>query len=345
MRTLPAMTVAATLAFASTALADGKPTVVLVHGAFAGSSSWNGVVTELEKNDYRTVAAVNPLRSVAGDAAVVASRLDRRAGRPGGPFLWRTGHYGSGEQGEERQGAGLCGCLLAGCRRVQPVAFLHVARQHPGGGADAGYSAGRRHRSLHSTGEFPYAVRGRRSCIGGRADGGHAAPRNTGGTGGAFRQGLVADDSFLRNLRVRGPDHPAGHHEAHGGARPFREDHRDRRCLACADGFPSGRGRRALAFISTEIHRQFKPMWHKGSEGEKVRAARTITGLFEILADRQVGDFLFGEQPSVADFYLFVMLLWAERFGIDVPLRLADLRARLLDRAAVRTAMRHENLI
>jgi hypothetical protein len=40
-----------------------------------------------------------------------------------------------------------------------------------------------------------------------------------------------------------------------------------------------------------------------------------------------------------------VMLLWAERFGIDVPLRLADLRARLLDRAAVRTAMRHENLI
>lgn len=101
----------------------------------------------------------------------------------------------------------------------------------------------------------------------------------------------------------------------------------------------------ALAFISTEIHRQFKPMWHAGGEGEKARAARTITGLFGMLADGQAGDFLFGEKPGVADFYLFVMLLWAERFGVDVPLPLADLRARLRQRPAVQNAMQNEGLI
>jgi pimeloyl-ACP methyl ester carboxylesterase len=49
-----------------------KPTVVLVHGAFADSSSWNGVTRILQKDGYRVVAAANPLRSVSGDAAYVS---------------------------------------------------------------------------------------------------------------------------------------------------------------------------------------------------------------------------------------------------------------------------------
>ncbi len=53
-----------------------RPTVVLVHGAFADSSSWNGVVGILEKDGYRVVAAANPLRSVSGDAAYVSSLID-----------------------------------------------------------------------------------------------------------------------------------------------------------------------------------------------------------------------------------------------------------------------------
>lgn len=53
-----------------------KPTVVLVHGAFADSSSWNGVVEILEKDGYRVVAAANPLRSVSGDATYVSSLID-----------------------------------------------------------------------------------------------------------------------------------------------------------------------------------------------------------------------------------------------------------------------------
>jgi pimeloyl-ACP methyl ester carboxylesterase len=53
-----------------------NPTVVLVHGAFADSSSWNGVVGILEKDGYRVVAAANPLRSVSGDATYVSSLID-----------------------------------------------------------------------------------------------------------------------------------------------------------------------------------------------------------------------------------------------------------------------------
>ncbi|WP_422777660.1 alpha/beta fold hydrolase [Pseudomonas mediterranea] len=52
-----------------------KPTVVLVHGAFADASSWNGVVKILEKDGYTVVSAANPLRSVKGDGAAVSALL------------------------------------------------------------------------------------------------------------------------------------------------------------------------------------------------------------------------------------------------------------------------------
>lgn len=53
-----------------------KPTVVLVHGAFADSSSWNGVIPRLEADGYPVIAAPNELRSVATDAANVRSVVD-----------------------------------------------------------------------------------------------------------------------------------------------------------------------------------------------------------------------------------------------------------------------------
>lgn len=50
-----------------------KPTVVLVHGAFADASSWNGVIKILHTRGYVVIAAANPLRSLEGDAASVNS--------------------------------------------------------------------------------------------------------------------------------------------------------------------------------------------------------------------------------------------------------------------------------
>ena len=56
---------------------DGsRPTVVLVHGAFAESASWDGVIARLQGQGYTAVAAANPIRSVAGDAGFLASILD-----------------------------------------------------------------------------------------------------------------------------------------------------------------------------------------------------------------------------------------------------------------------------
>jgi pimeloyl-ACP methyl ester carboxylesterase len=46
-----------------------NPTIILVHGAFAESSSWNDVVAKLTGNGHRVIAYANPLRSIAGDAA------------------------------------------------------------------------------------------------------------------------------------------------------------------------------------------------------------------------------------------------------------------------------------
>jgi pimeloyl-ACP methyl ester carboxylesterase len=53
---------------------DGsQPTIVLVHGAFAESASWNDLIRRLQDQGYTAIAAANPLRSVAGDAESVAS--------------------------------------------------------------------------------------------------------------------------------------------------------------------------------------------------------------------------------------------------------------------------------
>jgi len=60
-------------ALAQTQATSPKPVIVLVHGAFAESSSWDSVIARLEKDGYTVIAAANPLRGVASDAAAVSS--------------------------------------------------------------------------------------------------------------------------------------------------------------------------------------------------------------------------------------------------------------------------------
>ncbi|MEV8214908.1 alpha/beta hydrolase [Leifsonia sp. NPDC077715] len=52
-----------------------KPTVVLVHGAFADSSSWSAEIAGLQSRGYPVVAVANPLRGVASDTAYLQSVL------------------------------------------------------------------------------------------------------------------------------------------------------------------------------------------------------------------------------------------------------------------------------
>ncbi|MFE3703972.1 alpha/beta fold hydrolase [Streptomyces scopuliridis] len=76
----------AALAAPAPALADGassgsggggiaKPTVVLVHGAFADASGWDGVVERLQRDGYPVIAPANPLRGLASDSAYIADVL------------------------------------------------------------------------------------------------------------------------------------------------------------------------------------------------------------------------------------------------------------------------------
>jgi pimeloyl-ACP methyl ester carboxylesterase len=58
----------------------GRPTVVLVHGAFADSSSWNGVIERLQTKGVQVTAPANPLRGLTADSAYLASVLDQMAG-------------------------------------------------------------------------------------------------------------------------------------------------------------------------------------------------------------------------------------------------------------------------
>jgi pimeloyl-ACP methyl ester carboxylesterase len=49
-----------------------KSTVVLVHGAFADSSSWDGVIAALREADLPVIAPPNPLRGIASDARSIS---------------------------------------------------------------------------------------------------------------------------------------------------------------------------------------------------------------------------------------------------------------------------------
>jgi glutathione S-transferase len=97
-----------------------------------------------------------------------------------------------------------------------------------------------------------------------------------------------------------------------------------------------------LAYISTEIHGAYKPLWHGGDELAKQAARERISSLFAFTASRLQGDYLFGRDPSAADCYLFVMLRWSGKFGIAVPDALLDLQQRMEARPAVRAALERE---
>lgn len=84
-RSLRATLAALILAFtpvlmAAPATAAPLPTIVLVHGAFADATSWNGVAAVLREHGYQVVTPDNPLRGPANDAAAVQRTLDTISG-------------------------------------------------------------------------------------------------------------------------------------------------------------------------------------------------------------------------------------------------------------------------
>ena len=100
----------------------------------------------------------------------------------------------------------------------------------------------------------------------------------------------------------------------------------------------------ALAYISTEIHKSFKPFFVGASDEDKAKANQYIGKRLRWLDERKVGTYLFGNEPTVADFYLFVMLRWAAKFNVAPPEGLVALQSSMQDRPKVRSAIEFEEM-
>jgi len=105
-----------------------------------------------------------------------------------------------------------------------------------------------------------------------------------------------------------------------------------------------------LNFISTEIHKGgFAPLFNSATpEAAKKMAIATLTSRLETVAEHLSNRvFLLGEQFTVADAYLFVMLGWGAYVDVDIsrwPV-LADYAAKISARPAVQKALKEEGLV
>jgi glutathione S-transferase len=109
---------------------------------------------------------------------------------------------------------------------------------------------------------------------------------------------------------------------------------------------PLGRTRllEMLSYLSSELHVAFKPFWHGVNETQKTAAAQAVGKRLDFLDGAMRGDFLFGESFTVSDAYLFVMLRWANGFGLPLPPGLAGFFDRIAGRDTVRRALAEEGL-
>ena len=158
------------------------PTVVLVHGAFAESASWNGVIKHLHDRDITSTAVANPLRSLTGDAAYVRDVIGehRRPGPARRALLRRHGHH-PGRRGQPgRRRARLRGCVRPGHRRERVRPLRQLPRQHPRRGPHRLSPGHRRQRARDPPRCLHRPVRRRRAGPRRRPDGGDAAARDRG---------------------------------------------------------------------------------------------------------------------------------------------------------------------
>jgi len=104
-----------------------------------------------------------------------------------------------------------------------------------------------------------------------------------------------------------------------------------------------------LNFIGTEIHKSFGPLFNKTAPEETKSNARNLLVRRLGYVEAQLANkaYLMGNKFTVADAYLFVVLNWSGRAGLDLsPFpKIKDYIARIAERPSVRAAMKAEGLI
>jgi glutathione S-transferase len=104
-----------------------------------------------------------------------------------------------------------------------------------------------------------------------------------------------------------------------------------------------------LNFISTELHKQFSPLFDPACESTlKARQIQRIGGRLDWIS-KQLGnrEYLLGTHFTVADAYLFTVLSWSGHVGIDLAKwpALAAYVGRIRERPQVREALKAEGLL
>ncbi|MCF2525155.1 glutathione transferase GstA [Bradyrhizobium sp. G127] len=104
-----------------------------------------------------------------------------------------------------------------------------------------------------------------------------------------------------------------------------------------------------LNFIASELHKNFSPLFQPALSDEtkaffKTRLQSKFKYIDQALSGR---DYLMGSQFTVPDAYLFTMLAWAERMGLDISglPNLLAYRARVSARPKVQEALAAEGLL
>lgn len=104
-----------------------------------------------------------------------------------------------------------------------------------------------------------------------------------------------------------------------------------------------------LTFIGTELHKQFTPLFNPAAvEAQKAASIASLKKRFDYLAgELKERPYLLGDQYSVADAYLFVVLSWSAYVKVDLtpwPV-LQAYQGRIAGRPAVQAALKAEGLL
>jgi len=104
-----------------------------------------------------------------------------------------------------------------------------------------------------------------------------------------------------------------------------------------------------LGYINSEIHKSYSPLFNPNTTAEaRTEKSDYLRKRYALLETRLTNqDFLFGDQFTVADSYLFVVTNWANYLKLDLsgfPALMA-FQKRVASRPGVQTAMRAEKLI
>jgi len=104
-----------------------------------------------------------------------------------------------------------------------------------------------------------------------------------------------------------------------------------------------------LAFLSTEVHKGFGPLWNPATPPEvRERTVQALGGRFSLLAQTLGAQpFLTGRDFSIADAYLFVLLNWCGLHRVDLSPwpALSAFQARVAARPAVQATLKAEGLV